>query len=99
MLVVLILAVGSGSFVFRIVSCNAWRDDYSGFIYSETLKNTPMLYGPDEIEAIIGEEPAACERPDRLTNDDIRRFGAEGIGPNYFDQQIRATSAARSSNL
>lgn len=87
--VVLILAVSSGSFLFRTATCNARRDDYKRFIYSETLKNAPMLYGPEEIERIIGEQPAGCERPHRLRDEDIRRFRAEGIGPNYFEEQTR----------
>lgn len=77
-------------------SCSSWQEDYKRFMYSETLKNSPVLYGPGDIESIIGTRPVGCSTPRGLSSEDIRTFQSEGVGPNHFVNEFR--SAYRKTN-
>ena len=82
--VVALVAFASGVLGYRTVTCNSWQEDYKRFLYTEMLKISPITYGPEDIDAIIGERPAGCERPRELSDEDFRRFRDEGVGPNHF---------------
>jgi hypothetical protein len=84
----LILAVWGG-LVFRTTTCSAWQEDYKRFIYSEMLKNSPIIHTPQDIEQLIGAKPPGCARPTSLTDEDTALFREENVGPNHFFDQMR----------
>ena len=71
-------------------SCSAWQEDYKRFIYSETLKISPVIHGPEDVESIIGGRPRGCARPTGLSDEDISKFRGEGVGPNHFLDEFRS---------
>jgi hypothetical protein len=83
--------LAGGLFTYRMIdACNDWQDRYKRFLYSELIKNSPMIYTPEMIDGVIGEPPAGCDRPSRvLSEDDAERFRREGVGPNEFAPAIR----------
>lgn len=89
---IMVALMSAGVFGYRTVTCSSWQEDYKRFIYTEIMKNSPVIYGPDDIEAIIGDRPAGCERPEELTDEELRRFRDEGIRPNHFVDRMRVTS-------
>lgn len=69
-----LLITASGFLVLRDDGCRAWQDDYKRFLYSEALKNSPIVYNPEDIDRIIGERPDRCMPPTSLTDEDVARF-------------------------
>lgn len=84
-----LLIAAAAFLVLRDGGCRAWQDDYKRFLYSETLKNSPVIYNPEDIDRIIGERPDGCTRPTSLTNEDVARYRQENIGPNEFMDEMR----------
>ncbi len=73
--------------------CSQWQDDYKLFLYSEVLRNSPIIYTPKDIDRIIGSRPIGCVRPESLDDEDLARYRREHVGPNEFVDQIRNVSA------
>ncbi len=93
---VLMLTVTAG-FVFRTRTCSAWQDDYKRFLYSEVMKNSPLIHTPEDIDRIIGERPSGCTRPETFTEEDSARFREENVGPNEFMDEMREANKRGSS--
>ncbi len=92
--VVLVVSVG---LVARTTTCTSWQEDYKRFIYSETLKNSPVIYMPEDINRIIGGKPSGCTRPASLTDEDIARYREQNVGPNHLIDEMRKASQPSSS--
>ena len=84
-----LLVVTASVVVFRDRSCTAWQNKYKRFLYTEMIKNSPIIYSPEDIDRIIGERPVGCERPTSLTDEDFTRYRNENIGPNEFVDEMR----------
>ncbi|MEA2433290.1 MAG: hypothetical protein QOG54_747 [Actinomycetota bacterium] len=93
-LALIVLAI-SGFVAFRTVdTCHDYQDRYKKFVYSEMMKNSPIIIDPDEL---FGEPPWLCEKPSgMLTADDRARYNREGIGPNEFTDEMREAARRRS---
>ena len=86
-----VLSLGLAAALFVAVSrgtCSAWKERYKRFEYSQLIETSPIIFGPETIERIIGERPDGCAVPKGLTHADVRRFRAEGVGPDYFDDEL-----------
>ena len=84
------LAVGSVAYV-TVDACSWWQDRYKQYVYSEMMKNSPIILPDGGVEAIIGQRPINCDGPPyELTHADMDRFRSEGIGPNSFLEETRA---------
>jgi hypothetical protein len=94
LVLVLVVAVG---LAVRTTTCSSWQDEYKRFMYSETLKNSPIIYTPEDIDRIIGTKPSGCTRPTSLTDEDITLFREENVGPNHFIDEIREARQRNSS--
>jgi hypothetical protein len=93
----MLVLVVSGGLVLRTTTCSSWQTDYKRFIYSEMLKNSPVIHTPDAIEQIVGAKPPGCTRPTSLTDEDIAVFREENVGPNHFIDQFREAKQRISS--
>jgi hypothetical protein len=93
---VLVLLVPVG-LVIRTRTCSAWQDDYKRFLYSEMMKNSPVIFTPEDIDRIIGEKPPGCTRPMSLTEEDRARYREQSVGPNEFNDEMRETNKRSSS--
>lgn len=94
---VLVLVVTFG-LVFRTTTCSAWQEDYKRFMYSEMMKNSPIIYTPEDIDRIVGAKPSGCARPTSLTDEDRTRYREQNVGPNDFIDEMREANQ-RSSSL
>ena len=70
--------------------CADWQEHYKRFLYSEIIKNSPFILTPEEIEEVIGERPAGCDRSQSLSEEDLDRYRREGVGPNEYLVEQRA---------
>lgn len=73
--------------------CSHWRDEYKRFLYSEMLKNSPVIYSPQDIDRIVGDRPLGCARPTAVSDEDTSRYRREHVGPNEFLDEVRDASA------
>lgn len=67
----MLMLLASGALVFRTTTCSSCQEGYKRFLYSETLKNSPVIHTQEDIDRIIGTKPAGCTRPTSLTDEDI----------------------------
>lgn len=92
-----LVLVMAGGLAVRTTTCSSWQGDYKRFMYSETLKNSPIIYTPEDIDRIIGAKPSGCTRPTSLADEDIARYREQNVGPNHFIDEMRGVRQRNSS--
>jgi hypothetical protein len=92
-----VFVLAAGLVVLRASGCSAWQNDYKRFLYSEMLKNSPIIHTPEDIDRIIGMKPSGCERPTSLTQEDVARYRKEKVGPNEFLEEVREAARQTAS--
>ena len=65
------------------IECARWQGRYERLLYSEMMKNTPVLLTPERLEELIGVQPPGCDAPPTLSQSDSYRYYRElfGTGP------------------
>ena len=71
---VIVVTIAGGLTILHVRECSAWQDDYKRVLYMEMMRNSPIVYTPKDIDRIIGNRPAGCERPTQLSNEDFARY-------------------------
>jgi hypothetical protein len=72
----IVLSVAGGLYFVRARRCSSWQGDYKRFLYVEMMKNSPIIYTPEEIDRIM-RRPAGCERPAGLSDEASLRYRQE----------------------
>ena len=87
----LALLLAGGVIGYRTVdACGDWRERYKQFLYTEMMKNSPVIFTPEMIGEIVGGRPFGCDRPDTLTESDVARFNRDGVDRRAINEEIRA---------
>lgn len=83
--------LAAGTITYRAIdACNEWQERYKRFLYVEMMQNGPMVYTPAMIEAIVGEQPVGCDRPEsNLSHADLDRFRRDPVNFDEFLHEWR----------
>lgn len=81
------LSLFAGLFGYQAVkACADWQDDYNRYTFIHMMRIGPML----ETEELFSDRPSGCDEP-TLTEADEERFRTDGVDPEEFLAELRAS--------